>query len=101
MRPCPKPLIRIVIDDEDGDLPSINISPQLDDGQEDYEEYEEERDHEEDHGYDDENNGHFGESLSSSVDSFIQHLDSLHPFRFCFFCLPVYRSSCCLLCSDT
>lgn len=92
MRPCPNPLIRIIIDDEDGDLPSINISPQT----EDYEQNERNEHNNNDDTSQDEDEGdeehehhhhhhHYGDSpshsLSSSVDSFIQHLDSLHPYR--------------------
>lgn len=79
MRPCPNPLIRIIIDDEDGELPSIDISAPTEG--EDYHQNEEEsqRGHEDTESEDGE---HFGESLSSSVDSYIHHLDSLHPYRF-------------------
>lgn len=69
MKQFPNPLIRIIIDDEDGELPSINIGPQ---DNEDYGDAFEDEEHEEDEGTFSEN---------SSVDSFIQHLDSLHPFR--------------------
>lgn len=85
MRPCPNPLIRIIIDDEDGELPSINISPHIDG--EDYEGVAEEEAEELQHRHaetaseDEEGEERFGESLSSSVDSFIQHLDALHPYR--------------------
>lgn len=92
MKPCPNPLIRIIIDDEDGELPSINISPQIDDDyDEEVEHHHRQRhgdtsseDEEEDDGEEEEHHQdeHYGDSLSSSVDSFIQHLDSLHPFRF-------------------
>lgn len=92
MRPCPKPLIRIIIDDEDGELPSINISPQLD-------EDEQQSDHSDMSDEDEDHHRHYHESpshsLSSSVDSFIQHLDSLHPFRLS----PAYyqySATCCL-----
>lgn len=89
MRPCPKPLIRIIIDDEDGELPSINISPQLDEDEQhsDHSDMSDEEEDDDHHRHYHESPGH---SLSSSVDSFIQHLDSLHPFRLS----PVY--SCCL-----
>lgn len=79
MKPYPNPLIRIIIDDEDGELPSICISPGIgSEGEEDDDDHDEvDMEEEEEH------DGQYGESLSenSSVDSFIQHLDSLHPFR--------------------
>lgn len=75
MNPYPNPLIRIIIDDEDGELPSIDISHHHnDDDDEDDDEDEDDR-HQE--------TGHYDETVSetSSVDSFIRQLDSLHPFR--------------------
>lgn len=82
MNPYPNPLIRIIIDDEDGELPSIDISHHLDyDDHDDDEEAEE--DEEERHRRHQDEAGEYEESVSetSSVDSFIRQLDSLHPYR--------------------
>ena len=79
-QPCSNPLIRIIIDDEDGELPSINISPQIDD---DDDEADHHAEHVGDSASEDEDHEHnYAESLSSSVESFMRHLDSLHPLRF-------------------
>lgn len=112
--PCSNPLIRIIIDDEDGDLPSINISRQYEEEHEGDDEHvihmqhrlcveqeyqqQDNQDDESSEGTGDEegehHEQHYGESLSSSVDSFIQHLDSLHPFRW--FIREPFQFSCCL-----
>lgn len=126
MRPCPKPLIRIIIDDEDGELPSINISPPPINGDDDdvddnnkhsrgggrlgvdvddvvrgardalldvRNHHHEDTASEDDDADDDDDgdgdhhhhhHGHYGDSISSSVESFLHHLDSLNPYRFCF-----------------